>query len=67
MVFKCNKRYRHRSFLDVDFYVTKINYQDDKVIQLKIDWTFQRSPDILIDRDRIQIMQKDFKNWREIA
>jgi hypothetical protein len=65
-------KYRHTTAKDLDVYVVKVRYHDDKRVKLLVRWVFQSSgefanlPGLRDGKDNIIITTDQFKYWSRI-
>lgn len=69
---KSNFAYRHDTSKDLDIFVIKVRYQDNKKVKLLIHWVFKSTgnfadlPGLREGKDNITITEDQFQYWNRL-
>jgi hypothetical protein len=64
--------YRHDTSKDLDIYILKVRYQDQKRVKLLICWVYKASgnfanfPGLRDGKDNITIEKNQYKHWSKL-
>lgn len=72
-MFKSGQAYRHNTSQDLDIFVIKVRYADEKRAKLLIYWLNKHTGNTVTlpggrfdGTDKIEVQAKDFQYWKEI-